>query len=66
MRQLEEENLQLEGLVADLSLDMAMLQDVLTKKADAAPPCANGSGIYRPDTVSALPPDDFLSLNFSL
>lgn len=32
MRQLEEENLRLKTLVADLSLDKAMLQDVLAKK----------------------------------
>ena len=31
-RQLEEENRKLKQLVADLSLDKAMLQDVLTKK----------------------------------
>ena len=33
MRQLEEENLRLKKLVADLSLDKAMLQDVLAKKS---------------------------------
>ncbi len=33
MRQLEEENAKLKRLVADLSLDKAMLQDVLSKKA---------------------------------
>lgn len=32
MRQLEEENLRLKKLVANLSLDKVMLQDVLTKK----------------------------------
>ena len=32
MRQLEEENARLKKLVADLSLDKVMLQDVLTKK----------------------------------
>jgi putative transposase len=32
LRQLEEENRKLKQLVADLSLDKAMLQDVLTKK----------------------------------
>ena len=32
LRQLEEENRKLKLLVADLSLDKAMLQDVLTKK----------------------------------
>ena len=33
MRQLEEGNLRLKKLVADLSLDKAMLQDVLAKKS---------------------------------
>ena len=33
LRQLEEENKKLKRLVADLSLDKAMLQDVLSKKA---------------------------------
>ncbi|BCQ42396.1 transposase (plasmid) [Erwinia rhapontici] len=33
MRQLEEENLRLNRLVADLSLDKAMLQDVLAKES---------------------------------
>ena len=32
LRQLEEENARLKKLVADLSLDKVMLQDVLTKK----------------------------------
>jgi len=32
MRQPEKENLRLKKLVADLSLDKAMLQDVLAKK----------------------------------
>jgi putative transposase len=32
LRQLEEENLRLKRMVADLSLDKAMLQDVLSKK----------------------------------
>lgn len=32
MRQLEEENMKLKRLVADLSLDKAILQDVLSKK----------------------------------
>lgn len=32
LRQLEEKNRKLEQLVADLSLDKAMLQDVLAKK----------------------------------
>lgn len=33
LRQLEEENRKLKQLVADLSLDKAMLQDVLSKKS---------------------------------
>ena len=32
LRQLEEENAKLKGLVADLSLDKAMLQDVVSRK----------------------------------
>jgi putative transposase len=32
LRQLEEENAKLKRLVADLTLDKVMLQDVLTKK----------------------------------
>ncbi len=32
MKQLEEENIKLKKLVADLSLDKIMLQDVLSKK----------------------------------
>ncbi|MGY3333476.1 hypothetical protein ACVILI_006553 [Mesorhizobium sp. USDA 4775] len=32
LRQLEEENAKLKRIVADLSLDEAMLQDVLSKK----------------------------------
>ena len=32
LKQLEAENKKLKGLVADLSLDKAMLQDVLSKK----------------------------------
>jgi putative transposase len=32
LKQLEEENARLKGLVADLTLDRAMLQDVLKRK----------------------------------
>ena len=32
LRQLEDENMKLKRIVADLSLDKAMLQDVLSKK----------------------------------
>lgn len=37
MRQLEEENQKLKRLVADLSLDKAMLQEVLAKKCSDWP-----------------------------
>lgn len=35
LRQLEEENRKLKQVVADLSLDKAILQDVLTKSSEA-------------------------------
>lgn len=35
LKQLEEENAKLKRLVADLSLDKAMLQDVLSKSSEA-------------------------------
>ena len=41
MRQLEEENAKLKRIVADLSLDKAMLQDVLSKKLKSLPAGAN-------------------------
>ena len=37
LRQIEEENAKLKRLVADLSLDKAMLQDVLAKNVWSAP-----------------------------
>ena len=37
LRQLEEENAKLKRVVADLSLDKAMLQDVLSKSSEACP-----------------------------
>ncbi len=37
LKQLEEENRQLKKLVADLSLDKQMLQDVLSKSSEASP-----------------------------
>lgn len=37
LRQLEEENGKLKRIVADLSLDKAMLQDVLSKSSKACP-----------------------------
>lgn len=45
LRQLEEENAQLKKLVADLSLDKQMLQDVLKKNIEALSTQKNG---YRP------------------
>jgi putative transposase len=37
LRQLEEENSKLKRIVANLSLDKAMLQDVLSKSPEARP-----------------------------
>jgi hypothetical protein len=37
LRQLEEENAKLKRMVADLSLDKAMLQDVPSKSSEACP-----------------------------
>lgn len=48
MCQLEEENLQLKRLVVDLSLDKAMLPDVLAKRADAGTPARMGQGFASP------------------
>lgn len=48
MRQLEEENLRLRRLVADLSLDKAILQHVLAKRADAGTPARMGQGFASP------------------
>lgn len=47
---MEEENLRLKKLVADLSLNKAMLQDVLAKKSFSLSHLHewNGSEIYRP------------------
>ena len=44
LRQLEEENSKLKRLVADLSLDKAMLQDVLSKNSEAFPQAHAGVG----------------------
>jgi putative transposase len=44
LRQLEEENAKLKRIVADLSLDKAMLQDVLAKNVWSAP-FPQGSGL---------------------
>ena len=42
LRQLEEENAKLKRIVADLSLDKAMLQDVLSKKLEACSSAPDG------------------------
>jgi putative transposase len=47
LRQLEEENAKLKKLVADLSLDKAMLQDVLAKKPWRLVVVENWSATYR-------------------
>jgi len=44
LRQLEEENAKLKRIVADLSLDKAMLQDVLAKKYGPPRPCKGFDG----------------------
>jgi putative transposase len=45
LRRLEEENSKLKKLVADLSLDKAMLQDVLSKNVWSAPFCKANVGL---------------------
>ena len=47
LQQLEEENQQLKQLVADLSLDKQMLQDVLKKSSEARAASAGGSILNR-------------------
>ena len=44
LKQLEEENRKLKQLVADLSLDKKMLQDVLSKRSEAWPSTSSGAG----------------------
>jgi hypothetical protein len=46
MKQLQEENSRLKQLVADLSLDKTMLQDVLRKNSEALGAPSDGSIIY--------------------
>ena len=48
LRQLEEENRKLKQLVADLSLDKAMLQDVIQKSSEAG----TAQGVGRPSAAS--------------
>jgi putative transposase len=51
LRQLEEENAKLKKLVADLSLDKVMLQDVLSKNSKA---CWSSSSIVSPIGINPL------------
>lgn len=48
MRQLKDENLRLKKLVADISLDKAILQHGLAKRADAGTPTRMGQGFKGP------------------
>jgi putative transposase len=48
MKQLQEENSRLKHLVADLSLDKTMLQDVLRKSGEAVAAPATGRLFMRP------------------
>lgn len=49
LRQLEEENRKLKQLVADLSLDKIMLQDVLSQNSSKARPAAPSCGQSSPE-----------------
>ena len=53
LKLLEEENKKLKTLVADLSLDQQILQDVLSKKLSGLLVAANWSAKRRPATGSA-------------
>ena len=58
LRQLEEENAKLKRIVADLSLDKAMLQDVLQKSCEAcaqAPACRRAAIGVKVSTRRACP-----------
>ena len=48
LRQLEDENAKLKRIVADLSLDKAMLQDVLSKNSEAGPRSAGAAHVVTP------------------
>jgi putative transposase len=58
LKQLEEENLHLKQLVADLSLDKQMLQDVLKQRSEAH--AASLSGSIRTRRISYLDPPSLL------
>ena len=53
LKQLEDENARLKKLVADLSLDKTMLQDVLRRKWLGPPFGAKSQAIFRWPTASA-------------
>jgi len=57
MALLQEENLRLKHLVVELTLDKAMLQDVLSKKGEAFTPWTHGGGtggvVWRGRSVAA-------------
>ena len=58
LRILEEENRKLKQLVADLSLDKQMLQDVLRKKAEACSETGtrtNAAGMLRGERAAGMP-----------
>jgi len=58
LKQLEEENQKLKQLVADLSLDKKMLQDVLSKKPKARSSTRSGEGassVLRGERAASLP-----------
>jgi putative transposase len=55
LKQLEEENARLKRLVADLSLDKEMLQEVLRKNSDASL-FAQAGGLPDPGLLSQPPP----------
>ena len=58
MKQLQEENSRLIQLVADLSLDKTMLQDVLRKSSEALGAPSDGRSFTRPvsnEQVARLP-----------
>ena len=55
LRQLEEENGKLKKIVADLSLDKAMLQDVLSRNVWSAPPLQGFYGGERRQVALTYP-----------
>ena len=69
LRTLEEENRKLKQLVADLSLDKKMLQDVLSKNFEARGQACSGAGrtgVLSSGRASGLPGTRVRSIEFSL